>query len=218
MELKEREGKYHNIPYYDEVEPELLEFTEGIRVLPAPYYFDKKVMFTLKKIYQPGEHKWFPKGGFELRGPANEFRAFDLDQVIVHPEIFERKKLIEKMRKRHEREDERRNKKLAKLEREYKNKNKVKGKKGRPKLSEEEKLKARLERQLNPEAKRKGRKALTDEERIRREAIKLAKKQLTGGKKGRPANPERKAQRELEEKLRRERNPERKRGRPTKKI
>jgi hypothetical protein len=220
MELTTRPGKYYDIMCYIDVEPELLEFKQNIRVLPAPFWNDKKVLFTFIKRYEPDEHKWFPNGGFYLRGPDGEFRAFDLDQVIIHPFVFEMQRQIEKNKKRLEKDRIKRDKRIARLERKAAKELKGVKKRGRKTLTEEEKLKRAEERKLNPQiqtedgVKRRGRKSLSEEERLQREVEKAARRILSGGKKGRPSNPAKKAAREAENKAKLARNPERKRGRP----
>jgi hypothetical protein len=218
MELAEKPTTYGTIKCYINVEPEYLEFKNEIRVLPAPFYFEKNLVFTFKKRHEPGAKGW-PEGGYECRGPNGEFRAYDYDQLIVHPQIFETRKRLDKIRKRQEKEEIKRNKKIEKIQKDQQNNFKKKRGKGRPSLSEEEKLKRKIERETNPipdGTKKKGRKPLDPQEKIKREAEKLAKKILTGGKRGRPSNPEKQAERERQNQLRLENNPERKRGRPKK--
>ena len=70
--------------HYNDIEAQYLNFTPGIRVLPAQYYDDPKLQFTLKRKYEAGE-KGFPNGGFEVYGPSGETRSYELNQVIVHP-------------------------------------------------------------------------------------------------------------------------------------
>jgi hypothetical protein len=218
MELTERPGEYRPIPYYINVEPEYVDFKDDIRVLPAPFYFEKRLLFTFKRRHEPGTKGW-PTGGYECRGPSGEFRAFEFDQIIIHPDIFETRKRMDKIRKRQEKEEIKRQKKIDKIQKNQQTNSSFKKGKGRPKLSEEEKLKRKVERETNPTPDgtgRKGRKPLSKDERIKREAAKLVRQKLTGGKRGRPLNPDKKAERERQQQLRIERNPDRKRGRPKK--
>lgn len=214
MELKERTGKYGNIIYfYDEVEPNLLEIKAGDRVLPAPFFYEKKLVFTVVRKYEPNQHRWFPNGGFYLRGPAGEFRAFDLDQIILHPEIFEKLKRKAKIEKRREKEEAKRLRSLNKIRKEH-DKKETKGKRGRPKLSEEEKAKIAAA-PIDPNRKKRGRKPMDPVLKAQKEA---AKNKAPGekGKRGRPAlDPELKAQRE-KEKVERSLRSGGKRGRPAK--
>jgi hypothetical protein len=69
---------------YFGAELEYLNFTPGMRVLPAAFFDEPNLTFTLKKQHDVGE-PFFPDGGFELYGPNGEKRSYDLDQVIVHP-------------------------------------------------------------------------------------------------------------------------------------
>lgn len=72
------------VKVYDSVSAEYLDFSPGVRVLPAQYYNEPNLMFTLKCKHEAGA-QFFPNGGFEVYGPNGEKRSFDLDQVIVHP-------------------------------------------------------------------------------------------------------------------------------------
>jgi hypothetical protein len=47
-------------------------------------------MFMFIAEHQPGEPMW-PEGGYEVRGPMGEFRAYYLDQLILHPEVIKRR-------------------------------------------------------------------------------------------------------------------------------
>ena len=217
MKLKERRDRNGLVvAYYEDATPEMLTFKSGDRVLPAPFWNEKKLFFTFKFHYAPGEKKSYPNGGFEIRGPNGEFRAYDSDQVILHPSVFAHKKSNEKWKKKLNKEETKRNKQLDK-ERRIANGEIVSGK-GRPKLSETEKLKRKLEREANPTSGIRGRKKLSEEEKIEREAKKLAKRMIEGrtGKRGRPGNAEKRLQREQEQKEKRLLNPDRKRGRPKK--
>ena len=211
MEVKERKSK-SGIPilYYDEVEPEYLVFKENIRVLPAPFYYEKGLYFTFKKYYAPGEHRYFPEGGFEITGPNGEYRAYDSDQIIVHPEIFKHAKHIEKT-----------NKKRDKRLKEYEAKalGETTKKRGRKPLTDAEKQQRLEDRIAEPEHNHvKGRKRMEPEERIKKEAAKLAERMTRNmtGKRGRPANPELKVQRESDKQKRKLRSGG-KRGRPSSK-
>ena len=151
---------------YEEIEPELLltaETPKMTRVLPSPYFYEKRLFFFLIKRYEPGEKASFPKGGFEVRDEGGAMRSFELDQVILHPQVIKHKKTLEKMARRAEKELAKRNRKL---------------KKG---ISAAEKA----ERQKRSGGRR-GRPALDPAEKIRREAEKAARAQKSGGKRGRP--------------------------------
>ncbi len=71
--------------YFDEVEIKFQNFTPKCRVLPANYFNEYNTFFTLKARYEPGENKYFPKGGFEIKHVGGGTYSYDLDQVVVHP-------------------------------------------------------------------------------------------------------------------------------------
>lgn len=201
------------IPIFTDIEPEYLQFEKGCRVLPAPFYEEPTLQFELIKRYEPGEKKTFPNGGFEVYGPGNEIRSFDLDQVILHP--FELKKF--NFFKKSSTTEESKNKVI--------DPNKSKGKKGRPRkldengnpiikeayvptggrrgrlpLSEEEKAKRELEKANQPVkvkgVGKRGRAPLSEEEKAKRKLVeeqKLAERQkqieagIISGRRGRPS-------------------------------
>jgi hypothetical protein len=144
---------------YIDVEPEFVATEPGIRVLPAPFFYEKRLFFHLKKRYEAGEHKSFPGGGFEVRGEGGETRCFELDQVIIHPAVLKHKKTLEKMRVRAE-------KAVAKRGR--------KSNSGTPKVKNE------------PGTGRRGRPALSAEEKAIRLASQVVKTAASGGRRGRP--------------------------------
>lgn len=151
---------------YAEVEPELqisADTPQKTRVLPAPFFYEKRLFFFLIKRYEPGEKASFPKGGFEVRDEGGAMRSFDLDQVIIHPQVIQHKKTLEKMARRAEKEQAKRERKLKKGER----------------------VRDKEERQKRSGGKR-GRPALDPAEKARREAEKAARSQKSGGKRGRP--------------------------------
>ncbi len=151
---------------YEDIEPELLltaETPKMTRVLPAQFFYEKRLFFFFIKRYEPGEKKSFPNGGFEVRDEGGALRSFELDQVILHPQVIKHRKTLEKMARRAEKEQ-------AKRER--------KNKKG-------ERAKEKAERQKRSGGKR-GRPALDPAEKARREAEKAARAQKSGGKRGRP--------------------------------
>jgi len=203
MKIVERDWKYGKYLAYEDVEPELLAFTPHCRVLPAPFFYEKRLFFFLMHKYEPGEHKSFPKGGFEVVGDAYEKRSFDLDQVIIHPDVIKHQKTIDKMKRKAEKEATKRAKQIAKND-----KRAAKAVRGRRPLSPEEKaLRAQTQtdttqrsggkrgRPKSTEPKvekvtkvpgRKGRPALDPAIKAQREQEKLARTQRSGGKRGRP--------------------------------
>jgi hypothetical protein len=142
---------------YTDIEPELIATEKRTRVLPAPFFYEKRLFFYLINRYEPGQNKFFPNGGFEVRDESGGLRCYDLDQVIIHPAVIKHKKTLDKMHRTAE--------KIAKQkERDAKRNAKPKptttGKRGRP--------------ALDPALK------------AARDAEKMAKSERSGGKRGRP--------------------------------
>lgn len=186
MELREKpyiyKGEQYGMTYYyAEVELEAIPKEPGVRVLPAQYYFEKRLMFTLVKRYEPGEHRLFPNGGFDIRDEGGGIRSYDLDQVVIHPYVFKYKKHLEKVAKKYEKSEEKRQKKIAKAI-----KKSEKGKRGRPAASPEQ-IEARQKAQAERvKTGKRGRPGLTSEEKAAREAEKARRASISGGKRGRP--------------------------------
>jgi len=143
---------------YEDVEPELAEPQLRDRVLPAPFFYEKRLFFMLHKRHEPGERFW-PNGGYEVRDEGGAIRCFDLDQIILHPAVIKHKKTLEKMARRAE--------KLAK------------------KRERQLKRDSKPQKEKVPGARR-GRPALDPEVKAQREAEKLAKATRSGGRRGRP--------------------------------
>ena len=142
---------------YTDIEPELIATEKRTRVLPAPFFYEKRLFFYLINRYEPGQNKFFPNGGFEVRDESGGLRCYDLDQVIIHPAVIRHKKTLDKMHRVAE--------KIAKqkdrdAKRNAKPKPTTTGKRGRP--------------ALNPALK------------AARDAEKMAKSERSGGKRGRP--------------------------------
>ena len=162
MKVIEKPWKYGTYLAYEEVEPEFQATQRGVRVLPAPFFYEKKLHFTLHRRYEPGEKKSFPNGGFEVSGEFGGIRAYDLDQVIIHPDVLKQQKMLAKMRVRAEKNAE-------KLERKRK----------------------REEKKNKPKSGKRGRPSLTPEEKTRRATLKQTAGERSGGKRGRPPGPPR---------------------------
>jgi hypothetical protein len=145
--------------FYSDVEPELVATEKGTRVLPAVYFYEKSVRCELIKRYEPGEYRLMPNGGFEVWVEDGGRRYFELDQVIVHPAVIKHRKTLDKMMRKAEKEQ-------AKRERQYK--------KG-----------AREAQKANSTGKR-GRRPMDPAEKIRREQEKAERAIKSGGKRGRP--------------------------------
>ena len=196
---------------YEEIEPELLvtpETPKMSRVLPAPFFYEKRLFFYLINRVEPGSKAGFPNGGFEVRDEGGALRSYDLDQVIIHPHVIKHQKTLDKMARRAEKERAKRDRQYKKAARDAKPKNKT-GKRGRPaldpavKAAREAEMIARSQRSggkrgrpkstegkevsvLKPSGGRKGRPALTPEALAARAQAKAAIRARSGGKRGRP--------------------------------
>jgi len=152
--------------HYDDVDPKFLNFTNRCRVLPSQYYHDYNIYFELKRKFEPGENKYFPKGGFEVYGPEGSLHNYELDQVIVHPFHLGMTKFFSKSQNTI--------------------KEKVttgpKGKRGRPRLNKEK----TEPKTYVPTGGKRGRPAMDPALKAAKEAKRLEKKKSDTGKKGRP--------------------------------
>ena len=163
------------IPYkaYENVELQFKNFAKSVRVLPADFFHEPNEYFTLKAMYNPGEKKTFPNGGFEVYyGDGGCVYSYDLDQVIVHPYVLGIKSF-----------GKTENTTEVKIS---KPKNTTPGKKGRKPLSDDERAKREQEK-IERKSKSSGKKGrpskYTPEQREAKLAQTNAKK---GGKRGRP--------------------------------
>jgi heme exporter protein D len=206
MKVIERDWQYGKYLAYDETEEIFAPTEKGVRVLPAPFFYDKKLYFELWKKYEPGDKPTFPNGGYEVVDVSGGIRSFDLDQVIIHPSVLQHKKMLDKMARRAEKEQKKRDRRSKQISKE----NKVKtGKRGRPALSTSEKM---VRENLKEQAKvrsggkrgrpkstelktvstpkvssgKRGRPSLTPEALARKVADKAALQKRSGGKRGRP--------------------------------
>ena len=199
---------------YEEIEPELLvtpDTPKMSRVLPAPFFYEKRLFFYLINRVEPGSKAGFPNGGFEVRDEGGALRSYDLDQVIIHPHVIKHQKTLDKMARRAEKERAKRDRQYKKAARDAKPKNKT-GKRGRPaldpavKAAREAEVIARSQRSggkrgrpkstegkevpapktFKPSGGRKGRPALTPEALAARAQAKAAIRARSGGKRGRP--------------------------------
>jgi hypothetical protein len=187
---------------YIDIEPELSVFKPHDRVLPAPYFYENRMHFSLIKQREAGEPGW-PRGGYEVRDSDGASRCFDLDQVILHPAVIKHKKTLRMMNRSDERE-------AAAVARGMKpKKEKVEGaRRGRPALDPEVKLAREAEKVARgersggkrgrpasgvtpktpkaPTGGKRGRPSLTSEMISSRAAQKALVKVRTGGRRGRP--------------------------------
>jgi hypothetical protein len=144
---------------YEDIEPELMRYRPGQRVLPAPFFYETGDTYTLIAQHEPGT-KFYPNGGFEVRDSGGGSRHYDLDQVIVHPASCKHQPTLDLMTRREERE-------AAAAERAVLRGDKVK---------------------VKVEGARRGRPAIDPEVKAAREAEKVLRSQRSGGRRGRPAS------------------------------
>jgi len=197
---------------YDDIEPELTvtpDTPKLTRVLPAPFFYEKRLFFYLINRFEPGQKMGFSNGGFEVRDEGGALRSYDLDQVIIHPHVIKHQKTLDKMARKAEKERAKRERQYKKAARDAaKPKNKT-GKRGRPALDPAVKAAraaeviARSQRSggkrgrpkstevkvvpaLKPSGGRRGRPALTPEALAAKAQAKAAIKARSGGKRGRP--------------------------------
>ena len=150
---------------YEDIEPELMRYRPGQRVLPAPFFYESGDSFTLIARHEPGT-RFYPNGGFEVRDSGGGVRHYDLDQVIVHPATCKHQPTLDLMTRREERE-------AAAAERAVLRGDKVK---------------------VKVEGGRRGRPAIDPEVKAAREAEKVLRTQRSGGRRGRPSSGEPKTQ------------------------
>lgn len=214
MKVIEKPWQFGSYLAYEGIEDIFVPKEKGVRVLPAPFFYDKKMYFELKAVYAPGEKKTFPNGGYEVSDMNGGIRSYDLDQVIIHPAVLKHKKMLDKMSRRAEKEQKRRERRSKKVARELKPKNPT-GKRGRPaldpavKAAREAEKAARATRSGGKRGRpagtpkavstpkvlstggRRGRPSLTPETIAQRASTKAATRVRTGGKRGRPKSTRR---------------------------
>ena len=151
---------------YQDLEPELATPQPRDRVLPAPFFYEKRLYFYLVKRHEPGA-PMYPNGGYEVRDESGGVRHYDLDQVCLHPAIIKHKKTLDKMARVAEKAAKQRDRVLK-----------------RGSKPPKEKI---------PGARR-GRPAIDPAVKAAREAERVARAQRSGGRRGRPASGEPKTQ------------------------
>ena len=206
MKVIERPWNYGTYLAYDGIDEEFLATEKGIRVLPAPFFYDKKLYFELWKRYEPGDKATFPNGGYEVVDVSGGIRSYDLDQIIIHPQVLQHKKMLDKMARRAEKQAKKRERTMKKIGKE----NKVKhGRRGRPAIDpalKAARVASKVEAGVRSGGKRgrpkstepkavstpkistgkRGRPSLTPEAIKQRAADKAATTKRSGGKRGRP--------------------------------
>ncbi len=154
------EDQIGTVKRYADIFPELANPQPRDRVLPAPYFYETRMFFSLIKQREPGEPGW-PRGGYEVRDEGGASRCFDLDQVILHPSVIKHRRTLNMMNRSDEKAERKR---VNDLERGLKPK--------------KEKV----------EGTRRGRPALDPEVKAARELEKVARAERSGGRRGRPAS------------------------------
>lgn len=207
MKVIEKQWNYGTYLAYDEIDENFLATEKGIRVLPAPFFYDKKLYFELKKRYEPGEKPTFPNGGYEVVDMSGGIRSYDLDQIIIHPQVLQHKKMLDKMARRAEKQAKKRERTMKKIGKD----NKVKhGRRGRPAIDpalKAARAASKVEAGVRSGGKRgrpkstepkavstpkvsnsrsKGRPPLSEEIKAKREIAKIEQLKRSGGKRGRP--------------------------------
>jgi len=162
MKLQERdwlmgEHKIGTQLFYTDVEPELVATVPGTRVLPACFFYEKGVRCELLKRYEPGEYRLMPNGGYEVWVEDGGRRYFELDQVIIHPSIIKHQKTLDKMKRKAEKEQ-------AKRDRQYK----------------------KAARVASAGTGKRGRRPMDPAVKAQREADKAQRAEKSGGRRGRP--------------------------------
>ena len=173
---------------YTEIEPEFIPAEPRVRVLPAPFFYEKSLYFYLVNKYEPGENRLFPNGGYEVRDESGGLRNYDLDQVIVHPAVLKHKKTLEKMARKAEKNSAARDRKLKRMEKQAKTPGERR--RGRPALDPAVKA-AREAAQAEKSTRSKGLRGRPKSTQIKPEKT----PKTPGARRGRPAlSPEQKAQ------------------------
>ena len=188
---------------YADIDPAFVPVDPGVRVLPAAF-FSTRSFFTLKKRWLPGENKYFPAGGYEVRGEGGETRSYDMDAVILYPETKAQKRVIDAMAPADENAPTRGRKagepKEVKI---------TSGKRGRPSLSPEDKAakdEAAAAKSLTSNGRRgrparvggpkpakapsgagRGRPKMTEAAIALKSADRASRVERSGGKRGRPS-------------------------------
>lgn len=189
MKLIEKQWQYGTYLAYEDVDEKYLPTIQGTRVLPAPFFYEKRLYFELYRRYEPGEKSTFPNGGYEVRDMSGGIRSYDLDQVIIHPFVIKQKKIAERTSRRIEKEQKVRDRQAKKRIKEAQEPKPTSGKRGRPALDPA--IKAAREAEKAAKAVKSGGKR----GRPKSSEPKQVKPKTTGGKRGRPAlSPEAKAQ------------------------
>jgi hypothetical protein len=155
MKINENNEAFPPYKYFTDVEGKFLNFKPECRVLTARHFDDPYVHFTLRKRHEPGS-PGFPQGGFEITGPDGGTYNFYLDEVVVHPFQLGMKNYFSKSQ----------NTVKEKVS------TGVKGKRGRPAKDPSER---KVLQTYVPTGGKRGRKPLSEEEKAKRNLLKVNK-------------------------------------------
>lgn len=167
MEVVIDENVFPPRKHYVDIDSKFINFTPKCRVLPANYFDEYNTLFTLKARYEPGENKFFPKGGFEVVHVEGGTYNYELDEVIVHPFHLGMRKFFTKSE--------------TVVKEKVVDPNKPKAKRGRPSSGVKKEKPVYV-----PTGGKRGRKPLDPTIKAAKEAAKAERQKISGGKKGRP--------------------------------
>ena len=170
---------------YSDIEPEFVPAERHTRVLPAPFFYEKKLFFYLHKVHAPGA-MGFPNGGYEVIDEGGALRNYDLDQIIIHPAVLKHTKSVSGVSTPARVSSGKRGRPgLSAEEREARDANKAAkaivsgGRRGRPASAQPKAAKAAT-------GGRRGRPSLTPAEAALKIADRATRAIKSGGKRGRP--------------------------------
>jgi hypothetical protein len=167
MKINENTETFPPYKYFTDVEEKFLKFTPNCRVLPARYFDESHLHFLLKQRYEPGEHKHFPNGGFEVCDLNGGIYNFDLNEVVVHPYHLNMMKYFS----------------VTQNINKEKISTGVKGKRGRPAKDPSER---KVLQEYVPTGGKRGRKQLDPKVKAERKLARLEKQSESSGRRGRP--------------------------------
>jgi hypothetical protein len=167
MNVVENTNVFPPRKHFENVEEKLTKYIIGGRVLPVTYFENPSIHFVLKAMYQPGDKKTFPNGGFEVYGPEGGVFNYELDQVVMHPFHYRMMNYFSKAQ----------NVVKEKID------TGEKKQRGRPRKDPSE---LKIQAVYVPTGGKRGRKPMDPELKAIKEAEKAERALLSGGRRGRP--------------------------------
>lgn len=167
MEVKIDNSVFPPRKHFVDVDEKFTKFTPKCRVIPANYFHEPNTVFFLKARYEPGENKYFPNGGFEIKHIEGGTYNYYLDEVIVHPFELGMRKFFTK---------------VEGVVKEKVHTGKP-GKRGRPSKPENER---KVKVVYVKTGGKRGRRSLDPAIKAERERIQLEKSKISKGRRGRP--------------------------------